>query len=545
MHSLFLMEGEYVTVGTILTYLKWRGDLSFSEHPFNDVDNLILSELAYLDFSGIVPEKEENTTISLSDALTQYKMEQRKPVITMVPDLFIDLLQTSRRFSGVQLSKFVDKLDIDTQIQFSAFHIQMEDDTVYIVFRGTGDEIVGWREDFSMSYQVMPSQIMSVEYLMDTMIKGGKKYRIGGHSKGGNLAIYAGTYVEDTLQNQILQIYSNDGPGLCPDILDMKRYLKIRKKIIRIAPESSIVGRLFEADTPDFIVKSNASEVLAHNGFTWLVEGNQFVCSREYLENSNLLKSIIDDWLVSSNMEQKQQFTKDFFDALESGGASRLSELSSYGVNGIEDVLISLARSEVNTKAAIGNLAKAVAQRAQKIDWMKLLRKRSMIVSITILFAGLIIIANPLLTGKIIGMGIGLMGLYQLSKQVIATATSRDTIIVKKWKIYIKLFLIMLVVSLLNQLSLISRFTGLVISLSFFYLAFRETKLFFRKTRSVWLRMADAVTAVISFLFGIIPVTSYALDKSSYTMTAGTFVLIYGTILTVRHIRAEQNAQEN
>ena len=42
----------------ISDYLCWRGDITFEQDPFNDVDNLILAQIAYVDFSDIIPAPE-------------------------------------------------------------------------------------------------------------------------------------------------------------------------------------------------------------------------------------------------------------------------------------------------------------------------------------------------------------------------------------------------------------------------------------------------------------------------------------------------------
>ena len=59
-------------MANINEYLDWRGDVPFSLDPFNDVDNLILSELAYTDFEGIVPPLGSGESISLREAYAAF-----------------------------------------------------------------------------------------------------------------------------------------------------------------------------------------------------------------------------------------------------------------------------------------------------------------------------------------------------------------------------------------------------------------------------------------------------------------------------------------
>ena len=54
----------------IIDYLIWRGDVPFSADPFGEVDNLILAELSYMKFEGIVPS--DGTEIPLWRAAEEY-----------------------------------------------------------------------------------------------------------------------------------------------------------------------------------------------------------------------------------------------------------------------------------------------------------------------------------------------------------------------------------------------------------------------------------------------------------------------------------------
>ena len=149
-------------MGNIVSYLKWRGDISLRERPFCDVDNLVLSELAYLDFTGIVPSPLGGGSILVSDAAEQLEQHGKAGGIMDFPADFVSAFVHSKRFRTAELANFVYITDSVSQIQFSALHIALDDGTTYIAFRRTGDEIVGWREDFCMSYQIMPAQKQAV-----------------------------------------------------------------------------------------------------------------------------------------------------------------------------------------------------------------------------------------------------------------------------------------------------------------------------------------------------------------------------------------------
>lgn len=326
-------------MGNIMTYLKWRGDLTFEERPFCEVDNLVLSKLAYLDFSHIVPGVEEGNTLTLAKvSQLYYEQVRKKTCASGSSEDFLSTMAASRRYQGVLLSKLEDVEDPATQTEFTALHITLGDGTVYAAFRGTNDSLMGWREDFSMSFQLMPSQKLAAAYLEKTMDSKECRYRVGGHSKGGNLAVYAAMLLPEEKQAQILNVYSNGGSGLCQEIIDLGQYERLQGKLVRIVPEFSVIGSLFEHEAPTKIVVSSASGLSQHDGFTWEVEGDSFTTRKELSKEAKFYNEIFDQWIESADREQRETFTKDLFDALEAGGAKRRSDLPHTGFEGFESV---------------------------------------------------------------------------------------------------------------------------------------------------------------------------------------------------------------
>ncbi len=527
-------------MGNILSYLKWRGDISFRERPFCEVDNLLLSELSYLDFSGIVPSPSEVGGITLQDAAALYGQQGKKPAVEMLPPDLIWLAAGSERFRTAVLSNYVDVIDPDSQTQFSALHIRLSDGTTYVAFRGTGDEIVGWREDFSMGYQIMPAQTLAAEYLKNTMTDPDMRYRLGGHSKGGNLAVYAALCCPEEKLPQILEVYSNDGPGLCPEIIDMAGYKRLRPRIVRILPEFSLIGKLFEQDAPDLIVKSSASGAMAHDGATWEIEGERFLTCAGNSEDSRFFNDVFDAWIVSASMEQRAAFTRDFFDALEAGGAKKMSELTASGMDGMESIMIALIRSENRTKIVIGKFVQALVRRIQNLEWKRVLRTKRMAVGGLCFFAGLLVIAKPVLAGKCIGVVLGLAVLFLLGKRSVKCAMQPDADGTRKqWKLSFHLLALCVVTTLLNQVNFISGFVEIILSAGFFWLAYREAKKALCRTRGKPERLFCGLIALLSLLFGILPATVYALEITTYTLTAGTFLLMYGIAVILQVLYQE------
>ena len=226
-------------------YLHWRGDLSFAQAPFCPVDNLIFCCLSYLNWgipaSGSTPE----TAISLKDAAAYWEHLPESLQQTRVP-LDLQLLQqaaNSTRFGSVRLFRYMESFQEQQEQQFSATTFLLDNDTAYVAFRGTDNTLVGWKEDFNMSFQSeVPSQTAAAAYLQEFSALPIHHILVGGHSKGGNLAVFAAVKAPPVLQARIQAVYNNDGPGFCSDILHSVAYYQILHKVHTFVPEASIVG---------------------------------------------------------------------------------------------------------------------------------------------------------------------------------------------------------------------------------------------------------------------------------------------------------------
>ena len=211
-------------MANILEYLDWRGDLTLSERPFNEVDNLILAEICYLDFSGFVPAGFQTQQVTLQAAASAYFTAHPETNMgVLVPDqipVLVEHAAKTARFGDIRLLGYVNRIDEETQTQFSAVTMLLPDGSAYVAFRGTDDTIVGWKEDFNMAFTPeIPAQKYAAEYLRQ--VSAALPFRpllVGGHSKGGNLAVYASVFCGQEVQKRILAVYNNDGPGFVPAV---------------------------------------------------------------------------------------------------------------------------------------------------------------------------------------------------------------------------------------------------------------------------------------------------------------------------------------
>ena len=322
-------------MANLMDYLDWRGDLSLAQAPFNEVDNLILSELAFIDFDGIVPVPGEGRSVVLwqaAEAFFSRNSRQQVDMGVLVPDAIVDLLHKAaetNRFRGAKLSCFVDRLSVERTEQFAAVTVELEDGTLFLAFRGTDDTLAGWKEDFNMAWmQEVPAQKMAVEYVR-TVAKcyPRKKIRLGGHSKGGNLAVWASVFAPASVQRRILHTWSNDGPGFHDEVAESPRFCMMRGRISTIVPKSSVVGLLLRQEKDYVVVDSSQIGLLQHDGFSWKVLGDSFVRLQDVTRGSRKTEQAMKEWLRDTDQIQREKFVEGLFAVLTASGAETLTEL--------------------------------------------------------------------------------------------------------------------------------------------------------------------------------------------------------------------------
>lgn len=322
-------------MSNIIDYIKWRGDLSVSASPFNDIDSLILSQIAMINFKGIIPPPFESGKISLSDAADTYFADAERSACSLgaiIPPETKELFMAagkSARFGQMSLSGYVSYTNVDEETQFAALTAEVGDGTGCVIFRGTDDTIVGWKEDFNLSFMSpIPAQTEALKYLEDMSAEFEGDIRIGGHSKGGNLAVYAATKADATVQDRIVAVYNHDAPGFSREFLLSPEHERIEGKIRTIVPQSSVVGMLFENKGDYVIVKSTMSGILQHNPFSWEVLGNEFIKLDSLTEEGQRIAKVMNDWMAKATLEERQAFVDALYKILIATEATTLTELN-------------------------------------------------------------------------------------------------------------------------------------------------------------------------------------------------------------------------
>lgn len=304
-------------MGTVLDYLKDYGDYTLAEKPFSEVDSLILSQFSYLKFDGMAPGIDEEQPAVSMEELAQHELydhlyadERYRKDNTA---LFLGMYH-SRRFRDIHIMNYVNQIDLTTEMQFSAVTIWLPDGVCYVAFRGTDETIVGWKEDLNLAFSgPVPGQRMSVEYLerVSKSIEG--DFYVGGHSKGGNLAVYAAMNCSEEVRRRILIIYDHDGPGFRPEVKEGSAYGEIEGRIRKTVPRSSLVGMLLYSEGDYQVVESKTIGLAQHNPYTWLVRGDAFQFVGEIHSGRKFMDEALNQWILSLSQEEMHTFVDTFY----------------------------------------------------------------------------------------------------------------------------------------------------------------------------------------------------------------------------------------
>jgi hypothetical protein len=323
--------GYAYPMANLFDYLKWRGDLSIQAAPFNDVDAFILTVLAYLPFDGTVGAEFGRNAVTIREAASGFAGAgaAHPPVRDPKDAVLLAVLGESVRFGGMGLSGYVSRTDLRSEKQFSALCVDTLDEAQFIAFRGTDSSLVGWKEDFNMSFMAtVPAQADAVGYLETAASKLRCKLRIGGHSKGGNLAIYAAAFCDPKNQRRIIAVHNNDGPGFDQAVVDQKGYQDVQGRVFAYVPESSVIGMLLAHDGNYAVIGSDQTGIMQHDPYSWQILGPRFEQVASVDGRSRFVDRTIKGWLGALSPEQREKFVDALFAILSATGAKTVDELS-------------------------------------------------------------------------------------------------------------------------------------------------------------------------------------------------------------------------
>lgn len=349
-------------MANILDYLDWRGDISFETAAYNEVDELILCRLSYIPFEDILSadfkEKPMPLCLAVRKVIPLLGAGGDGRVLLLPGDeILLQKLQNCPRFEPILLAGYINQIDLQQEKQFSATTMLLPDRTVAVVYRGTDGTMVGWKEDFNLSFaDTIPAQHDAVRYLEKVAARfRWRPLRVCGHSKGGNLAVYAAAFCSEKTKKRVLSVRNADGPGFNDRILKSDAYQRIVDRISTYLPQSSIFGMLLEHAEPYRVVHSTNTGLAQHDLFSWEVSRNSCVYQEDLSHQSYFVNAALKDWLAAMTPQQREQIVDSVFDILHDAGVETIEELLS-GKKNKAIMKIVLHRDENTRKLIFGAL---------------------------------------------------------------------------------------------------------------------------------------------------------------------------------------------
>lgn len=344
----------------ITKYITVHGNKTFDELPLNPVDSLIISQLSYLKFDGLDERLNKgNEGMLLRDIAKSDKVEILFGDIRYanVNKGLFDAAASSERFGTIKIRDHVDIIDADDELQFSATTALLGNGTAYVAFRGTDDNLVGWQEDLNMIYKCpVPAQGRAVLYLNKVSSRIDGDFYVGGHSKGGNLAVYASAFADKGIQDRILNVFSHDGPGFKQEIIEGDNFNRIKDKILKYVPRESIFGLMLATGENYEVVLCHKRGISQHNPFNWIVDGYDFKKADSVDDVYILRQKIFNIWASKISDEQARGFSEKIFDIFADAGFSNLNDfqgdfLTKY--NMIKSLVATMENVDDSTKAEL------------------------------------------------------------------------------------------------------------------------------------------------------------------------------------------------
>ena len=341
-------------MSNMLDYIHWRGDIPFSAFPVGEVDGLILAQMSMYRWESAW--KETCPVSSLSSVL------QTEPVsvgfTTENDRKMLEMIVRCERFGNIQMSDYVCDTDVADEKQFAAITLHLSDGTLFIAYRGTDKSITGWKEDCNMAFsKPVPAQLQAAEYLKSIGEKYTGSIRIGGHSKGGNLSMFAATTVDDAIRERIMAVYNYDGPGLSDRMDAAALYSRITGRLHSFVPQGSIVGMLLAHPDQYTVVKSNSIGVLQHDPYSWQVDGPRFERRESLSGDSARFDIAFRQWLSSVSEEEREELADTLFSILSATKAEVFDK----------DFWFRLAQNTKDVKAAIDKVSPRTKKRIQAL----------------------------------------------------------------------------------------------------------------------------------------------------------------------------------
>lgn len=321
-------------MANIIDYIRWRGDVSFLYDPFNEVDSLILAELSYIPFELVIEDNEKGEELSVLAQKFFSLPNGEVKIGAIIPEKEIretfKLVAESKRFKNLKLKKYLSITSKEEEKQFCGMCFEIDKNLYCIAYRGTDDTLVGWKEDFNMSFNTpIPAQIEAKKYLEEIGLRTRKQIYVCGHSKGGNLASYASLTVSERVKKKIVAVYSFDGPGFRKDFLESIEDDIIKAKTIKFLPKSSIIGMIYDPVGLCAYIKSDGKGLYQHDAYNWQVLNNKFLTVDSLDKTSIDTHDLLNKWTASMSKEERSEFVEALYKLVSVNDTATLSDIAS------------------------------------------------------------------------------------------------------------------------------------------------------------------------------------------------------------------------
>ena len=350
-------------------YIRWMGDYPISNTGLNDADALVLCALSYVDFSPVFPAGTRYCRVKdCRSMIEKGRVEVRTAAGSRGYPELLELAAASRRFGELRMTDYVEVQRQDPPLQFSALCFHDDRGFSFLAYRGTDDSLAGWEEDFMISFTRTEAQELALEYAR-AHVAPGRRWYVGGQSKGSNLALYACCLLEEEKWSAVKRLYLLDGPGFCPEVLDAGLIRRVDARATQIVPSFCVVGKLFAPQITDTkIVRSFYPGFLQHDMISWGIDHGGLALTGEHDRISLLANEAVNEWIAGIRQEDRAVFVKEIFDVLAAGGADTLKEIGRGGREGLEAILRRLLEASETTKRTLLRLP----QYAVKVNLEKL-----------------------------------------------------------------------------------------------------------------------------------------------------------------------------
>lgn len=316
----------------LIDYLEKVENLTFDQEPLNILDKVCINEIGYLTYEKWLTASDLKKSINLHDFAEGKELNPDYSfMVTKERVELAEAIVRSRRFASLSLSNYRSVLDKEVEKQFAAMIFSLSElDYHQLVFRGTDDSVIGWKEDFQLTYsREIPAHRSAMTFLEDHLPNLSGRITVSGHSKGGNLALYSAVQSSTALREKIAELLLLDSPGLMKSLLEKPSYQELKAKMIVIRPQDSVVGVMLYWDRPAQLVAAEGIGFAQHNALTWEVDltTNDFVYEDQPTELSQRLEETFQEWIETLPNQELKQVCDLVFDTILDSGIESLDDI--------------------------------------------------------------------------------------------------------------------------------------------------------------------------------------------------------------------------